>query len=154
MYRPPMCCCNYKQPQPWCSLAFKERAPDIQPLLQATGPDASLALAETHWNCFIQLKDGCPDFHQSTEEHLIERIRYLEEGFKWLTQSAPLPANWWNWGGGFQIGGKQVHDANIVATMLAYGISSVPTHNTADFKRNNHWDWKHRKCFLQYMNML
>jgi predicted nucleic acid-binding protein len=33
------------------------------------------------------------------------------------------------------IGGKQVHDANIVATMQAYGIHRVLTHNTEDFTR-------------------
>lgn len=33
------------------------------------------------------------------------------------------------------IGGKQVHDANIVATMQAYGIPKLLTHNTADFAR-------------------
>lgn len=31
--------------------------------------------------------------------------------------------------------GKQVHDANLVATMLAHGIPNVLTHNVADFKR-------------------
>ena len=33
------------------------------------------------------------------------------------------------------VGGKQVHDANIVATMLAHGIPRLLTHNTADFAR-------------------
>jgi predicted nucleic acid-binding protein len=33
------------------------------------------------------------------------------------------------------IGGKQVHDANIVATMLAHGLRRLLTHNTADFAR-------------------
>ncbi|MDN5871557.1 MAG: PIN domain-containing protein [Nitrococcus sp.] len=33
------------------------------------------------------------------------------------------------------IGGKQVHDANLVATMIAYGIPSLLTHNTKDFGR-------------------
>lgn len=33
------------------------------------------------------------------------------------------------------VGGKQVHDANIVATMLAYGIPCLLTHNTRDFER-------------------
>ena len=32
-------------------------------------------------------------------------------------------------------GGKQVHDANIVATMLAHGIQRLVTHNVADFNR-------------------
>ncbi len=31
--------------------------------------------------------------------------------------------------------GRQVHDANIVATMLAYGVDQILTHNVADFKR-------------------
>ncbi|VFM95170.1 MAG: Predicted nucleic acid-binding protein, contains PIN domain [Candidatus Kentron sp. G] len=35
----------------------------------------------------------------------------------------------------FRIGGRQVHDANIVATMLAHGIPALLTHNTKDFER-------------------
>ena len=31
--------------------------------------------------------------------------------------------------------GKQVHDANIVATMLAYGVPALLTENTRDFTR-------------------
>jgi hypothetical protein len=35
----------------------------------------------------------------------------------------------------FPTAGKQVHDSNIVATMQAYGIPRLLTHNTADFAR-------------------
>jgi len=35
----------------------------------------------------------------------------------------------------FKVGGKQVHDANIVATMMAYGIPCLLTHNVKDFER-------------------
>lgn len=35
-------------------------------------------------------------------------------------------------------GGKQVHDANVVATMLAHGIESLVTINIADFARFKH----------------
>ncbi len=35
-------------------------------------------------------------------------------------------------------GGKQVHDANIVATMLVHGVPNLLTHNVADFKRFGH----------------
>src|SRR5947207_1835777 len=38
----------------------------------------------------------------------------------------------------FSIGGKQVHDANIVATMQAYAIPALLTHNTDDFVRFSH----------------
>ncbi|MES9903148.1 MAG: PIN domain-containing protein [Sedimenticola sp.] len=37
--------------------------------------------------------------------------------------------------GDFKIGGKQVHDANIVASMLAYDIPCLLTHNIKDFRR-------------------
>ncbi|MCY4411595.1 MAG: PIN domain-containing protein [Caldilineaceae bacterium] len=33
------------------------------------------------------------------------------------------------------VGGKQIHDAYIVATMLAYGERRLLTFNTADFRR-------------------
>ena len=33
------------------------------------------------------------------------------------------------------IGGRQIHDANIVATMLAYGERRLLTFNAADFRR-------------------
>ena len=32
------------------------------------------------------------------------------------------------------VGGKQIHDANIVATMLAFDIDELLTHNLDDFK--------------------
>jgi predicted nucleic acid-binding protein len=34
-----------------------------------------------------------------------------------------------------EIGGKQIHDANLVATMLAAGIPALLTHNVGDFVR-------------------
>lgn len=35
----------------------------------------------------------------------------------------------------YSIGGRQIHDANIVATMMAYDIANLLTHNTQDFER-------------------
>jgi len=35
----------------------------------------------------------------------------------------------------YPTGGKQIHDANIVATMLVYGIETLLTQNVADMKR-------------------
>ena len=34
-----------------------------------------------------------------------------------------------------QVGGRQIHDANIVATMLAHGERRLLTFNAADFRR-------------------
>jgi predicted nucleic acid-binding protein len=33
------------------------------------------------------------------------------------------------------VGGRQIHDANIVATMLAHGERRLLTFDTADFRR-------------------
>ena len=33
------------------------------------------------------------------------------------------------------VAGKQIHDANIVAPMQAYGVTRMITHNTSDFTR-------------------
>lgn len=33
------------------------------------------------------------------------------------------------------VGGRQIHDANLVATMLTYGINELYTHNAAHFAR-------------------
>lgn len=35
----------------------------------------------------------------------------------------------------FRVGGKQIHDANIVATMLVHDIKHLLTHNVQDFAR-------------------
>jgi predicted nucleic acid-binding protein len=35
----------------------------------------------------------------------------------------------------FQVGGRKIYDANIVATMVTYQISHLLTHNVADFNR-------------------
>jgi predicted nucleic acid-binding protein len=37
------------------------------------------------------------------------------------------------------VGGKQIHDANIVAVMLVYGVKRLLTHNLDDFKKYNQW---------------
>ncbi len=34
-----------------------------------------------------------------------------------------------------EVGGRQIHDANIVATMLAYGETRLLTFNISDFRR-------------------
>jgi predicted nucleic acid-binding protein len=38
-----------------------------------------------------------------------------------------------------EVGGKQIHDANIVATMLAQGIPRLLTYNVGDFHRFERW---------------
>ncbi len=35
----------------------------------------------------------------------------------------------------YRVHGKQIHDANIVAVMLAHGVRRIGTRNAADFER-------------------
>ena len=71
----------------------------------------------------------------STPEVVIERVRYLEGQFRVADDVAIVTEQLIKLLGEFKIGGKQVHDANIVATMLAYDIPCLLTHNIQDFKR-------------------
>lgn len=71
----------------------------------------------------------------STAEQTIERVRYLEERFQVADDTGAVTRQLIRLMNDFNMGGKQVHDANIVATMLAYQIPNLLTHNAADFKR-------------------
>ena len=68
-------------------------------------------------------------------EQLLEQVkrfrtafRIADEASRVLDQLVALIAK-------IPLGGKQIHDANIVATMLAYGITTLFTHNVEDFRR-------------------
>jgi predicted nucleic acid-binding protein len=58
--------------------------------------------------------------------HVADDTREVTARLLALAQSVPM-------------GGKQVHDANLVATMQAYGILRLLTHNVADFARFSAW---------------
>jgi predicted nucleic acid-binding protein len=60
--------------------------------------------------------------------YFMSRFRLAEEGVAVAEQLLGLIEK-------VEVGGKQIHDANIVATMLAYGIPSLLTHNVGDFAR-------------------
>lgn len=66
---------------------------------------------------------------------LIEVARYLEGHFLIAEDSSRVTERLLGLMEQISVGGKQVHDANIVATMLAHGVPNLLTHNTADFMR-------------------
>jgi predicted nucleic acid-binding protein len=66
---------------------------------------------------------------------VIDRIRYFEERFQVADDTASVTGQLIKLMRDFKIEGKQVHDANIVATMLAYDIRCLLTHNVKDFQR-------------------
>ena len=62
-------------------------------------------------------------------------VRRFERQFRVLEDGPAVTVQLLNLLSTIPCGGKQVHDANIVATMLAHGIARVLTHNTSDFVR-------------------
>lgn len=85
---------------------------------------------------FIAARTRPQTFTQpSTPEVVIERVRYLEERFRVADDTNAVTRELTKLLGDFKIGGKQVHDANIVATMLAYKIPCLLTHNVKDVER-------------------
>ncbi|NKC15798.1 MAG: hypothetical protein GKR94_27440 [Gammaproteobacteria bacterium] len=85
---------------------------------------------------FIAVRTRPQTFAQpSAPEVVIERVRYLEERFQVADDTTAVTGQLVKLMGDFQIGGKQVHDANIVASMLANNIPCLLTRNVKDFER-------------------
>ena len=61
-------------------------------------------------------------------DRFLQRFVVLEDGAAVWDELMALTRD-------FAFGGKQVHDANIVATMLAHGETRLLTFNAADFRR-------------------
>ncbi len=64
-----------------------------------------------------------------------ERVRYFEDSFHLAEDNAAVTRQLLTLVETIPIGGKQVHDANLVATMIVYGISHLLTLNGDDFVR-------------------
>ena len=69
---------------------------------------------------------------------LVQRVQYFEQQFRVAEDSSAVTSELLQILQDVAVGGKQVHDANIVATMRSHGISDLLTHNAADFSRFAH----------------
>jgi len=66
---------------------------------------------------------------------LTAEIRAFEDRFQIAEDSPQIMANLLTLRNQVLVGGKQVHEANIVATMQGYNLVYLLTHNTANFNR-------------------
>lgn len=66
---------------------------------------------------------------------LVQRIADFQTLFHVADETAATTAELLNLLREFPVGGKQIHDANIVATMLVHDIDTLVTQNIEDFKR-------------------
>jgi predicted nucleic acid-binding protein len=65
----------------------------------------------------------------------VDRVRYFQTRFKVAEDSPKVMNKLLALLGQIPTSGKQIHDANIIATMQSYGINYLLMHNTADFNR-------------------
>lgn len=68
-------------------------------------------------------------------ELVVERVQFFENQFRVAEDSPQVTARLLELLQQIPTGGRQVHDANIVATMLTVGVNRLLTHNTDDFER-------------------
>ncbi|HLO83589.1 MAG TPA: type II toxin-antitoxin system VapC family toxin [Nostocaceae cyanobacterium] len=68
-------------------------------------------------------------------ESLVADVQYFSNFFLVAEDNALVTERLLRLMTDISVGGKQVHDANIVATMLTYNIPQLLTHNTVDFAR-------------------
>ncbi len=66
---------------------------------------------------------------------LIGDVRFFESKFLIAEDGPTVTSSLLHLLSSVACSGLQIHDANIVATMLAHGISKLLTHNVADFQR-------------------
>jgi predicted nucleic acid-binding protein len=66
---------------------------------------------------------------------LIADVTRFQSQFLIAEDGPSVTANLLGLLGSIAVGGKQIHDANIVATMQARGLRRLLTHNTTDFAR-------------------
>lgn len=62
----------------------------------------------------------------------METFRIIEENRKTAARLQKILSD-------INVGGKQVHDANIVAVMQVHGVKRLLTHNLDDFKQYAQW---------------
>ena len=75
------------------------------------------------WSAPVAMTDALNDV-----DRLIRAFEILEDGTRVTEALIALCRE-------VPVGGRQIHDANIVATMLAHGEWRLLTFNTADFRR-------------------
>ncbi len=70
-----------------------------------------------------------------TRSAALHNVRKFIETFTLLDENSETVGRLQTIMENFAVGGKQIHDANIVAVMQANGVKRLLTHNLDDFKK-------------------
>lgn len=66
---------------------------------------------------------------------ILTQLESIQDSFRIADETAEVTAQLLDLLKTYPTGGKQIHDANIVATMLVNGVDTLLTMNVADFRR-------------------
>jgi predicted nucleic acid-binding protein len=66
---------------------------------------------------------------------ILANLQFFQSRFKVVEDNLQVSSTLIGLFQNYNFAGKQVHDANIVATMQIYGITHLLTHNVSDFNR-------------------
>jgi predicted nucleic acid-binding protein len=69
----------------------------------------------------------------------LHNVEKFMEAFKLLDENSETVAKLQTIMEDFAVGGKQIHDTNIVAVMQVHGVKRLLTHNMDDFKKFDQW---------------
>lgn len=116
------------------SSVFNQRSVDALSVLWSRGVRLCISRQVLREFASVLTRPGLfdPPFNTSTActavQDLINDFDLLEDGPQTTESWLQLLAR-------FDVQGKQVHDANIIATMLSHKVECLLTHNAADFAR-------------------
>ena len=97
-------------------------------------------------NILIYASIGGSPFYQSAQDAIrrleeenaelfIKAVRHFEEDFTVFNDDLGVTEQLLELAETVSVSGKQIHDANIVATMLVNDVHELLAHNVSDFKR-------------------
>jgi predicted nucleic acid-binding protein len=94
---------------------------------------ATLQSFSEFWN--VSTRPVANNGYAFTPSWASAQLEVLEQTFIFLPHDQIMYAHWRGLVSRYDIRGKQVHDAKLVASMLAYDIPNLLTYNVSDFKR-------------------
>ena len=101
---------------------------------EMTGPDEIWISRQIVREFLVQIaRPGV--LHDATHDRAARQAEWLTNNFRLADETAAVTSELFALLRTVGFRGKNVHDANIVATMLAHGISRLLTHNVKDFDR-------------------
>jgi len=112
---------------------FREKSLGILKKLMVDGIDLAIGPQIVREYLVVLTRGLSPE--DPTRSAALHNVRKFIETFTLLDENSETVGRLQTIMENFAVGGKQIHDANIVAVMQANGVKRLLTHNLDDFKK-------------------